>query len=71
MKQFEAAVEICNKAISLKPDYAEAYNNRGNALLEMTQLEAALDRKMPPDFLAAAKTLGITEAELKAALGAP
>jgi hypothetical protein len=34
-------------------------------------LDAALDRKMPPDFPAAAKTLGITEAELRAALGAP
>ena len=31
-----------DKAIVLKPDYAEAYSNRGNALMELRQYPAAL-----------------------------
>ena len=30
--KLEEAIEAYNKAISIKPDYAEAYNNMGNAL---------------------------------------
>ena len=30
--QLDAAVESYNKALAIKPDYAEAYNNMGNAL---------------------------------------
>src|SRR5262249_29424109 len=38
----EEALASCDKAIALKPDYAEAYNNRGNALNELRRLEEAL-----------------------------
>ena len=31
-----------DRAIQLKPDYAEAYNNRGNALTDLGQLEEAV-----------------------------
>jgi predicted O-linked N-acetylglucosamine transferase (SPINDLY family) len=37
----EALVSF-NKALSLKPDYASAHNNRGNALLVLDRLEEAL-----------------------------
>ena len=34
--------QVYNKAISLKPDYAEAYSNRGVALKELNRLDEAL-----------------------------
>jgi predicted O-linked N-acetylglucosamine transferase (SPINDLY family) len=40
--QLDAAVASFDKAIALKPDYAEAYSNRGNALLALKQLDAAV-----------------------------
>jgi predicted O-linked N-acetylglucosamine transferase (SPINDLY family) len=42
LNQLEAAVASYDKAISLKPDYAEAHNNRGNALAELRRLEEVL-----------------------------
>jgi predicted O-linked N-acetylglucosamine transferase (SPINDLY family) len=36
------AVELLNKAIKLRPDYAETYSTRGNAFLALQQHEAAL-----------------------------
>ena len=30
--KLEEAIEAYNKALAIKPDYAEAYNNMGNAL---------------------------------------
>ena len=30
--KLDEAIEAYNKALSIKPDYAEAYNNMGNAL---------------------------------------
>jgi hypothetical protein len=42
LKQFDAAVASYDKAIALKPDYAEAYYNRGNALQELKQFDAAV-----------------------------
>ena len=33
--KFEEAIKLCSKAIELKPDYAEAYNNRGVCHKEM------------------------------------
>ena len=38
----EKAIEHYTKAIELKPDYAEAYNNRGNAYLDMNKLDQAV-----------------------------
>ncbi len=38
----EAAIDAYDKALDLKPDYAEAYNNRGVAKNDLRQYEAAL-----------------------------
>jgi predicted O-linked N-acetylglucosamine transferase (SPINDLY family) len=42
LKQLDAAMASYDRAIAIKPDYAEAYSNRGNALLQLKQLEAAV-----------------------------
>ena len=39
--KLEEAIEAYNKALSIKPDYAEAYNNMGNALKDQGKLEEA------------------------------
>jgi len=49
-------------AIKLKPDYAEAYNNLGNALLHAKMTEEAIDYykeaiRIRPGFAAAQKNL--------------
>ncbi len=38
----ERAVELISKAIGLMPNYAEAFNNRGIALLDLRRPEDAL-----------------------------
>ena len=40
--KLDEAIEAYNKALSLKPDYAEAYNNMGNALKDQGKLEEAI-----------------------------
>ena len=39
----EEAIEAYHKALSIKPDFAEAYNNMGNALQEQGKLEEAME----------------------------
>lgn len=39
----EQAIEYLNEAIKLRPDLAEAYNNRGNAYSDLKQYEQAID----------------------------
>ena len=39
----EEAIEAYTKALSIKPDYADAYNNMGNALQEQGKLEEAIE----------------------------
>ena len=41
--KIEEAIKSYKKAISIKPDYAEAYNNLGNALSSENKLEKALN----------------------------
>ena len=41
--KLEEAIEAYSKAISLKSDYAEAYNNLGNALKDQDKLEEAIE----------------------------
>jgi Tfp pilus assembly protein PilF len=36
------ALDACNRALALKPDYTEGYNNRGNALIELNRPADAL-----------------------------
>ncbi len=40
--KLEKAIEAYNNALSLKPDYAEAYNNIANALKEQDKLDEAI-----------------------------
>ena len=42
LKRPEEALASYDKAIALKPDYAEAYNNRGNALMDLKRREEAV-----------------------------
>jgi tetratricopeptide (TPR) repeat protein len=37
------AIEAYNKALALKPNYAEALNNKGNACHELGKLEDAIE----------------------------
>ena len=41
-KRLESGVELIDKALAIKPDYAEALNNRGNALKELKRFDEAL-----------------------------
>ena len=41
--KLEEAIEAYNKALSIKPDYADAYYNMGNALKEQSKLEEAIE----------------------------
>ena len=41
--KLEEAIEAYNKALSIKPDYAEAYNNMGIVLQEQGNLEEAIE----------------------------
>ena len=42
LRRFDEALESYNKAISIKPDYAEVFNNRGSTLQEMKHFDEAL-----------------------------
>ena len=42
LNYLEGAMADYNKAIELKPDFAEAYNNRGNLKTKMNDLQGAL-----------------------------
>ena len=66
------AVELIGKAIALKPDYADAYSNRGNALLELKRPEEALasyDKAiaLKPDYADAYSNRGNALRDLKRA----
>src|SRR6185437_16029148 len=41
-KDFARAIPLFERVIALKPDHAEAYYKRGNALKDLGQLEPAL-----------------------------
>ena len=41
--RFEDALKALNKAVSFKPNYAEAYNNMGNAFEDQNDLEKAIE----------------------------
>ena len=41
-KNHQSAIDYLDRALTIKPDYAEAYNNRGTALQELKRLEEAL-----------------------------
>lgn len=42
LNRFEEAIPEYDRALALKPDYAEAHGNRGNALFQLNRQEEAL-----------------------------
>ena len=42
MGNLEEAIQAYNKALSIKPNYAEAHNNIGNALKDQGKLQEAV-----------------------------
>jgi tetratricopeptide (TPR) repeat protein len=61
--KFQEAVQAFNKALALKPDYADAYSNRGNALSDLGQLQEAVQSyemavEFKPDYAEAYSNLG-------------
>ena len=63
---WEAAIDACDKALDLKPDYVEAYNNRGVAKDNLGRHEAALADyakaiRLKPDMAEAYNNRGVTK----------
>ncbi len=64
LREFDAAIESYKKALEIKPDYAEAYYNMGNALKNKGNPEAAIDSykqalKIKPDYAEAYNNMGV------------
>ena len=69
-KDFSLAIDFINKAIKINPNFAEAYNERGNALNELKQLELAIKSydqaiKLNPKYADAYYNKGLVLHELK------
>ena len=63
LKKFSLAIESYKKAIKIKPDYADAYYNMGNALHEKGDLDRAIESfqrviKIQPDYAGAYSNMG-------------
>ena len=63
--QFDASVEAYNKSLAIKPDYAEAYYNMGNAIKVQGKLEEAIKAynkalAIKPDYAEAHYSMGVT-----------
>jgi tetratricopeptide (TPR) repeat protein len=63
--QLGLSVEAYNKALAIKPDYAEAYYNMGNALKDQGKLEEAIEAynkalAIKPDYAEAYNNMGVT-----------
>lgn len=62
-KNSAVAIELFDRALKINPDYAEAHNNRGNALLDLKRPEEALKSyrralKIKPDYAEAHNNCG-------------
>ena len=62
--KLEEAIEAYNKALAIKPDYAEAYSNMGVALKDQGKLEEAIEAynkalAIKPDYAGAHRNLSI------------
>jgi len=73
---FDAAIDSYKQALKIKPDYADAYNNMGNALKDKGDLEAAIGSykkalKIKPDYADTYNNMGIAlkdKGDLEAAI---
>ena len=76
LKQYDDAINSYQKAITIKPDYAEAYYNMGVALMEKGDLDTAIDSykkalTIKPDYIDAYMNIASTlknKGELGAAI---
>ena len=62
--KLEEAIVAYTKALSIKPDFADAYNNMGNALKDKGNLEEAIELykksiSLNPDYADAYYNMGI------------
>ena len=69
-KDFSSALDFINKAIKINPNFAEAYNEQGNALNELKQLQLAIKSydqaiKLNPKYTDAYYNKGLVLHELK------
>ena len=63
LMQFDAAIDSYKKALKINPDYAQAYNNMGNALYDKGDLEESIESykqalKINPDYADAYNNMG-------------
>ena len=63
--KLDEAIAAYNKALSIKPDYADAYNNMGNALKDQGKLDEAIAAynkalSIKPDYAEAYNNMGVT-----------
>ena len=63
--KLDEAIEAYKKAISIKPDYAEAYNNMGNALQDKGTRDEAIEAykkaiSITPDYAEAYYNMGVS-----------
>ena len=70
LEKYEAAIENYDKAIGFKPDFAEAYNNRGYVKDSLEQYEDAIRDytvaiRLKPDYAAAYNNRGVTNSRLE------
>jgi len=64
LKQLDAAIDSYKKALKIRPDFADAYNNMGIALNEKGDSDSAIDSykkalKIRPDFADVYNNMGI------------
>jgi tetratricopeptide (TPR) repeat protein len=77
LMQYDAAIACYKQVIRIKPDYAEAYNNMGNALMNKGDLDAAIVNykqalTIKPDYADAYNNMGNalnSKGDLEAAIG--
>ena len=65
-RQYERAVEACDQAIAINPDYADAYYNRGLAYIRLTEYQNAIEDfdqvvRLSPDDIDARINLGMAQ----------
>ena len=76
LMQFDAAIDSFKQALKIKPNYADAYYNMGNALKDKGDLDAAIDSykqalKIKPDYAEAYNNMGVAlkdKGDLEAAI---
>jgi tetratricopeptide (TPR) repeat protein len=73
---YERAIEDYNKTIELDPNYAEAYNNRGNAYSGLKEYERAIEDynktiELDPNYAKAYTNRELARNKLKEQEGEP